>query len=71
MLESYTMSYFAIYLMLRTAKKKKTKNRTKTIRVLHFFHLKNEIIKQSCSDRKKNVIELVRLNCIFNNKIVL
>lgn len=40
--ESYTMSYFAIYLMLRTAKKKpkKTKNRTKTIRVLHFFHLK-------------------------------
>lgn len=28
LLESYTMSYFAIYLMLRTAKKKKNKPKT-------------------------------------------
>lgn len=63
-LESYTMSYFAIYLMLRTAKKKKNKPKTeqKPFVFYIFFIKKNEIIKQSCSDRKKNVIELVRLN---------
>lgn len=61
-----TMSYFAIYLMLRTAKKKTKKppqKQNKNHSCFKFFSFKkNEIIKQSCSDRKKNVIELVRFN---------
>lgn len=51
-----TMSYFAIYLMLRTAKKKtkKPQKQNKNHSCFTFFSLKkNEIIKQSCSDRKK------------------
>lgn len=37
--ESYTMSYFAIYLMLRTAKKKNNNNKPKTEQKPFVFYI--------------------------------